>query len=1193
MVSNPDGGRVRKLFCEAMDQPADQRKAFIDRACAGDSALAAEVRSLLEAYTRAGEYLGSPTLDAQEVGSSSPTASASAGGEQSPGSLVGKVLGPYKLMELIGEGGFGVVYVAEQSHPIRRRVAVKLIKAGMDTRQVIARFEAERQALAMMDHPNIARVLDAGTTDVDQGSLPYFVMELVRGVPITTYCDQARLSAAQRLELLVPVCQAVQHAHTKGIIHRDIKPSNVMVTLHDGRPVPKVIDFGIAKAISGRLTDSTVYTELRQMIGTPAYMSPEQAEMSGLDIDTRADVYSLGILLYELLTGGPPFGPRMLREAAMGEMQRIIREVDPPKPSTRVSTLGRDMLTVATLRGTDPQRLRRELRGDLDSIVMKALEKDRERRYGSAGSLAADVLRHLNGEPLEAGPPGAVYRTSKFIRRHRAAAGVAATIVLTMAAGTIAATAGFLRARDESAAKELARQEAMSALATAQQARQRESAALERSQSQAARAESLLRFSDLMIGSSDPNITRDARTTTRDMLDRAGAEVGRYFSGQPAEELAMRSRIGRAYAALGEYPLAEMQLRRASELSRSVEMAPEDRFALEFFLTFSNWMRMDPVGNVTVADAHRTAAAMLSARDPALASMVRQLNDVFGFRGSRYERPGGDTAFHAAVDTIRATIPQQDPLRWQAVSLLFFHAYFIADSRLQSGRTLQFEAAAEYLRTLETLALESWPATHTNIFLIRQALIDLYIRAEQYSRAREAALGWKESLASMLPAEHWLVQYAAGLAGAALVTEGDIQSGQALLARGASAALEQCGPGSTPARTMLSPLLALLEQEHGRIAADDEMRDHLADSVAQIDIAPATADILCMLRTDQESMYRAVTALEAGWAKPAEGGEELVDAFMAARAELSLPGTPRDRALAKWLTRSVWRWSGLGGRPLDQRYRLICLAEEILRGYAERDPSGFGWALCWRSILARNCGDLEEAVECAEQCRRIWDMNKGAAGATLATALLAQGKTRQALDASEEAFDWLVLYFGHDHTDTRFALSTWFDVAAQTGHADAPRARVLEYLREAADSQGINAIAFATYALMISRSPGLPSEQYDLAAKVAARALGREPRNDFVLTSAGLAHLRRGENEAARAVLEEAAAIQRSRNTRSAMTLAGLALAGAQSDSGEHAHALLDQARAHLAEDPDRWAEALVNEAQAAVDSREKAIRER
>jgi tRNA A-37 threonylcarbamoyl transferase component Bud32/tetratricopeptide (TPR) repeat protein len=379
---------------------------------------------------------------ASEEGSQASLSSESAEAQSRQGTIVltfpvteqaGDKIGRYKLLQLLGEGGCGVVYLAEQEEPVRRRVALKLIKLGMDTKSVIARFEAERQALAMMDHPNIAKVLDAGATETGR---PFFVMELVRGIRITEYCDQNKLSTAVRLQLFMQVCQAIQHAHQKGIIHRDIKPSNILVTLHDGVPVPKVIDFGIAKATQGRLTDQTLFTAFEQFIGTPAYMSPEQAELSGLDVDTRSDIYALGVLLYELLTGRTPFDTHQLLASGLDVLRRAIREKEPERPSTRLRTmLIDDLSTTARHRQTDAPRLINLVKGDLDWIVMKTLEKDRTRRYETANGLAMDVQRHLSNEPVLARPPSAMYRMQKMIGRNKVVVAAAMAVVLALCGG--------------------------------------------------------------------------------------------------------------------------------------------------------------------------------------------------------------------------------------------------------------------------------------------------------------------------------------------------------------------------------------------------------------------------------------------------------------------------------------------------------------------------------------------------------------------------------------------------------------------------------------------------------------------------------------------------------------------------------------------------------------------------------------
>jgi serine/threonine protein kinase/Flp pilus assembly protein TadD len=398
------------IFLQALEieSPAD-RAVYLDRACGADTQLRAGVEALLRASTKSGDLLDLPELP--------DTAGYVLTIDRHPLEIAGAQIGPYTLIEEIGEGGMGVVYLAEQRAPVRRKVALKIIKPGMDTRACIARFEAERQAMAMMDHPNIAHVLEGGATESGR---PYFVMDLVEGIPITEYCDQAGLATRERLELFVLVCQAIQHAHQKGIIHRDLKPSNILVTLCDGAPVPKIIDFGIAKAIRGHLSEKTLLTGLGRVMGTPMYMSPEQAEMSGLDVDTRSDIYSLGVLLYELLTGSTPFDQVRLQEAGLDEVRRVIREEEPPRPSHRLSTLdGEAISTITARRGLDARRLSRLLRDDLDWIVMKALEKDRARRYQSAADFARDVQRYLNDEPIEARPPTLADRAAKWSRRHR------------------------------------------------------------------------------------------------------------------------------------------------------------------------------------------------------------------------------------------------------------------------------------------------------------------------------------------------------------------------------------------------------------------------------------------------------------------------------------------------------------------------------------------------------------------------------------------------------------------------------------------------------------------------------------------------------------------------------------------------------------------------------------------------------
>jgi eukaryotic-like serine/threonine-protein kinase len=538
--------QANQLFLQALElRSPDERQEYLDGACAADAALRAEVESLLEASARLGSFLASPVPAAHLVATVD---------EQPVAERPGTVIGSYKLLEQIGEGGFGVVFMAEQQQPVRRKVALKVLKPGMDTRQVVARFEAERQALALMDHPNIAKVFDGGQTAAGR---PYFVMELVKGVPITEFCDQNHMTPRQRLELFVPVCQAVQHAHQKGIIHRDLKPSNVLVTVHDTTPVVKVIDFGVAKALGQELTEKTVFTGFAQMIGTPLYMSPEQAGQSGLDVDTRSDIYSLGVLLYELLTGATPFDKERLRTAAYEEIRRIIREEEPSKPSAKLSTAG-GLPKLAANRGTEPKRLTALVRGELDWIVMMALEKDRNRRYETASAFAADVQRYLHDEPVLACPPSASYRLRKFARRNRAALVTASVVVMALLVGTAVALWQAVRATS-----------AMTAAVAEKQ----------RADKQAVVATSISESLKQMLGLVDPDADKGPDYTVLQLIDDYADNLEEKLADQPEAAADLHAAVGRAYACRGRRDKARKHLDRARMLSRRVFGDQHEKYA--------------------------------------------------------------------------------------------------------------------------------------------------------------------------------------------------------------------------------------------------------------------------------------------------------------------------------------------------------------------------------------------------------------------------------------------------------------------------------------------------------------------------------------------------------------------------------------------------------------------------------------
>jgi len=1128
--------RLEELFQVAVNLPRAEREGFFTRHCGDDTALRQELEELLrydDEDTK--EFLQSPVLEGGAPFSTDLPGTDPArgdGGGEAPADPMSERIGRYLILEKIGEGGMGAVYRAEQERPVRRPVALKIVKLGMDTERVVARFELERQTLALMEHPGIARILDGGATD---NGRPYFVMEYAPGLPITEYCDRERLTVDARLRLFSRVCEAIQHAHQKGVIHRDIKPTNVLVTTRDGEPAPKVIDFGIAFVTSEASDDTRVARETREseVIGTCYYMSPEQGRPNGGDVDTRTDVYSLGVLLYELLTGVLPYDREELRAKSPSEVQRILADLEPLPPSTRLARLADAADELAALRGHDARGLARRLAGDLDWIVMKAIEKDRSRRYATASELAADVARHLALEPVLASPPSVTYRVSKFVRRHRVGvlSGVLATLALI--AGIIGTTWAMLEAE---AQRELADAERDHALYLAEKAHEAEQQAdRERKAADAAReradrlrqradearadaeAESQLsqtvtRFLVDTLSLADPEISLDPDLPVYALLQRAGQKVEGAFVGYPEGEGALRKTLGRAFYSVGDLDQAEVHLERALEIQESEVSTPLSELVDTMWRLSEVYRDSGSQNSDDLAwDACHQGFDVVADTHPDLADELDDLfHDVLDLRIEE-----AVLGFDAARRRCDELIPAGDPL-WRYVARL--HEFLGLRLGYRWGRV----EALLFLEESLDIRRRELPPTHPEIGRSLEALVSVMNRHGRFADAEELVMEALDIYRNALPDGHYLRSIAESLLGECLSgLDRPAQAEEALL-ESHQALVESRGRFSRAAVDSAFRLVRHYDSiERPELAAHH--RALLAQAYGFSKNAPRVGGLeSALFGPEHASLLEAFEELEQ---MVADGPEATVvehhrDDFGAAlRGVIALrrASLPDDHPLAVVVARLVNVYARFDAHPArDTDLDVATETLRVLGGYEEEFPVPVAEAWKLLGLVTEELDDVPRAERCYLEALRVFRREFGVVSVRtlemeqhLARCLYFQGRHAEIESQLIESWQVCVDTVGTSHRASAKALSNLIDLY---DHWERPThaASFIEAHLRSDIAEDVNPQRLANLSWNATRTPGFEAELYELARASAARAVELLPGDAYCVFTLGSAYFRLG-----------------------------------------------------------------------------------